>query len=187
METKAATAKAMEEVGGAIVATTLVLLAVFVPTALMPGLTGRLYQQFAITISIATVFSSINALTLSPALAGLLLRPSPRSATGSSRSSTSTSRWHDRQVHGRREGAGAPHGNGDGGVRRPDGAMVLELQHDPGGFIPDEDQGYFFVNIELPDAASMERVEEVLDRDQRGDARTRPVSRTTSRSVATRS
>jgi HAE1 family hydrophobic/amphiphilic exporter-1 len=76
METKAATAKAMEEVGGAIVATTLVLLAVFVPTALMPGLTGRLYQQFAITISIATVFSSINALTLSPALAGMLLRPS---------------------------------------------------------------------------------------------------------------
>ncbi len=61
MEAKAATAKAMEEVGGAIVATTLVLLAVFVPTALMPGLTGRLYQQFAITISIATVFSSINA------------------------------------------------------------------------------------------------------------------------------
>ena len=78
METRAATAKAMEEVGGAIVATTLVLLAVFVPTALMPGLTGRLYQQFAITISIATVFSSINPHPLSPALAGLQLRPTPQ-------------------------------------------------------------------------------------------------------------
>ena len=65
----------MEEVGGAIVATTLVLLAVFVPTALMPGLTGRLYQQFAITIAISVAISSINALTLSPALSALLLRP----------------------------------------------------------------------------------------------------------------
>ncbi len=66
----------MDEVGGAIIATTLVLLAVFVPTLLMPGLTGRLYRPFAITISVATIFSSINALTLSPALCGLLLRPS---------------------------------------------------------------------------------------------------------------
>ena len=73
---KEAVAKAMDEVGGAIVATTLVLLAVFAPTLVMPGLTGRMYRPFAITISVATVFSSINALTLSPALCGMLLRPS---------------------------------------------------------------------------------------------------------------
>ena len=73
---KEAAAKAMEQVTGPVIATTLVLLAVFVPTAMMGGITGRLYTQFAITISVATVFSSINALTLSPSLCGLLLRPS---------------------------------------------------------------------------------------------------------------
>ena len=75
---KEAVAKAMDEVGGAIVATTLVLLAVFAPTLVMPGLTGRMYRPFAITISVATIFSSINALTLSPALCGMLLRPSSK-------------------------------------------------------------------------------------------------------------
>jgi HAE1 family hydrophobic/amphiphilic exporter-1 len=164
METRAATAKAMEEVGGAIVATTLVLLAVFVPTALMPGLTGRLYQQFAITISIATVFSSINALTLSPALAGLLLRPSPEKR---GRFFTKFNDYFEITT-------GKYMGAVKGLVRRTGMvlvvfaglmvAMFLSFRMIPGGFIPDEDQGYFFVNVELPDGASMERVEEVLDR-----------------------
>ena len=70
-----ATIKAMGEISGAIVATTLVLIAVFVPTAFLPGITGELYRQFALTIAVSTVFSSINALTLSPALAALILRP----------------------------------------------------------------------------------------------------------------
>lgn len=162
METRAATAKAMEEVGGAIVATTLVLLAVFVPTALMPGLTGRLYQQFAITISIATVFSSINALTLSPALAGILLRPSKEKRN---RFFTKFNELFevttDRYM-----------GVVSGLVRRTGltlamfaalmVAMVVGFRMIPGGFIPDEDQGYFFVNLELPDGASIERVEGVL-------------------------
>ena len=164
METKAATAKAMEEVGGAIIATTLVLLAVFVPTALMPGLTGRLYQQFAITISIATVFSSINALTLSPALAGLLLRPSPDTRN---RFFTKFNDYFEITT-------GKYMGAVKGLVRRTGMvlvvfaglmvAMFLGFNMIPSGFIPDEDQGYFFVNVELPDGASMERVEQVLDR-----------------------
>ncbi len=164
METRAATAKAMEEVGGAIIATTLVLLAVFVPTALMPGLTGRLYQQFAITISIATVFSSVNALTLSPALAGLLLRPSPKTRN---RFFTRFNEWFEVTT-------GKYMGVVKKLVRRPGAvmvgfaglmvAMVLGFRMIPGGFIPDEDQGYFFVHVELPDGASMERTEEVLDR-----------------------
>ena len=79
---KEATAKSMVEITGPVVATTLVLLAVFVPTIVMPGITGRLYRPFAITISVATVFSSINALTLSPALCGMLLRPSKERNTG---------------------------------------------------------------------------------------------------------
>jgi len=161
---KEATAKAMAEVGGAIVATTLVLLAVFVPTALMPGLTGRLYQQFAITISIATVFSSINALTLSPALAGIVLRPS-RETRGRFFTWFNTS--FDR-ISARYSGVVS-------GVVRKATLMaalfavtlvctVLAFRLVPGGFIPDEDQGYFFVNVELPNGASMERTREVLDR-----------------------
>ena len=71
-----AAVKAMEEVTGPIIATTLVLLAVFVPTSFMPGLVGVMYKQFGLTISAATVFSSINALSLSPALCALLMRPS---------------------------------------------------------------------------------------------------------------
>jgi len=164
MEAKAATAKAMEEVGGAIVATTLVLLAVFVPTALMPGLTGRLYQQFAITISIATVFSSVNALTLSPALAGMLLRPSPekrgRFFTKFNEYFEVTTGKYMRAVRTlvRRPGAVMA---GFAGLML---AMLLGFSMIPAGFIPDEDQGYFFVHVELPDGASMERIEAVLDR-----------------------
>jgi len=65
----------MSEVSGPVVATTLVLLAVFVPAAFLPGITGQMYRQFALTIAISTIFSSVNALTMSPALASLVLRP----------------------------------------------------------------------------------------------------------------
>ena len=77
MKAREAAVKAMEEVTGPVIATTLVLLAVFVPTAFLGGITGQLYREFALTIATATVFSSINALSLSPALCGLLLRPTP--------------------------------------------------------------------------------------------------------------
>jgi len=75
MDPKAATEKAMEEVGGPVVAIALILAAVFIPTAAIPGITGRLYQQFAVTIAISVLISAFNALTLSPALASLLLKP----------------------------------------------------------------------------------------------------------------
>ena len=96
----------MHEVGGAVVATTLVLLAVFVPTMVMPGLTGRLYRQFATTISVATVFSSVNALTLSPALCGLLLaRPSEKKGEWRifKPGSTAHVRRRTERLHGHRE------------------------------------------------------------------------------------
>jgi HAE1 family hydrophobic/amphiphilic exporter-1 len=163
MKAREATAKAMEEVGGAIVATTLVLLAVFVPTAMMPGLTGRLYQQFAITISIATVFSSINALTLSPALAGILLRPSPEKR---GRLFTAFNNWFDRTT-AKYMGVVNTLVRRTGMVMMVFGGLMVATFYGftrlPGGFIPDEDQGYFFVNVELPDGASMERVGEILD------------------------
>ena len=153
----------MEQVTGPVIATTLVLLAVFVPTAMMGGITGRLYTQFAITISVATVFSSINALTLSPSLCGLLLRPSTTKRgwffTKFNEFFDRTTKSYTAYVHMF--------------VRRVAlmmvffaavvGATAFGFMNVPGGFIPDEDQGYFFANVKLPDSASLERTQEVLD------------------------
>ncbi len=162
---RAAAIAAMEEVGGAVVATTLVLLAVFVPTAFMPGITGRLFKQFALTISAATVISSINALTLSPALAALLLRPANpdkkvnvffrafnRVFDASTRGYTATVR---------------------GLVRKSAISMLLAIVIGvlamwgfgtlPTGFLPTEDQGYVFGFAQLPDAATLNRSVRVGD------------------------
>ena len=163
LSAKEATAKAMDEVGGAIVATTLVLLAVFAPTLVMPGLTGRLYRPFAITICVATIFSSINALTLSPALCGVLLRPS---AGKRGRFFTWYNKTFDRTTSGYMKLV-------KGLIRRAAVAMLIfvgllvatgwSLTSLPGGFVPSEDEGYFFVNAQLPNAASLDRTREVMD------------------------
>ena len=162
---KEAVAKAMDEVGGAIVATTLVLLAVFAPTLVMPGLTGRMYRPFAITISVATIFSSINALTLSPALCGMLLRPSSEGKkTG----------WFFRQFNKYFDRMSASYGRTVGMLVRRTvivmivfaglvTAMIFGFGRMPGGFVPSEDEGYFYVNVQLPNAASLDRTEEAMD------------------------
>ncbi len=158
-----ATLNAMREVTGPIIATTLVLLAVFVPTAFLGGITGQLYRQFALTISTATVFSSLNALTLSPALCAVLLRPK-----GSERHNFF--RWfnwtfdHTRRLYER--GLGMM-------VRRTAITLVLfavlasasfwGYLRLPTGFVPTEDQGYCVVNVQLPDAAALERTAAVLE------------------------
>ncbi|MBX3421492.1 MAG: multidrug efflux RND transporter permease subunit [Pirellulaceae bacterium] len=161
---KAAAEKAMSEITGPVIATTLVLLAVFVPTAFMPGITGQLFRQFALTISAAVVVSTINALTLSPALCGLLLRaPQPASFFGF--------RWFnsgfDLATKGYRWSV-------DRLVRSAILTVVAYLglvivtggtfARIPTGFIPEEDQGYLFVNAQLPDAASNQRTDEVMQR-----------------------
>jgi HAE1 family hydrophobic/amphiphilic exporter-1 len=161
---KEATAKAMEQVSGPVVATTAVLLAVFVPTAMMGGITGRLYSQFAITISVATVFSSLNALTLSPALCGILLRPSPRERNIVFRAFNSALETL----------TGGYMGIVHLLIRRVAIAVIIMaalvvalgwgFNAVPGGFLPDEDQGYIMGNITLPDGASLERTEAVLNR-----------------------
>lgn len=162
---KKAAEKTMYEVGGAVVATTLVLLAVFVPTMVMPGLTGRLYLQFAVTISIATVFSSINALTLSPALCGMLLRP-PSEAKEPGRFFTLFNKYFDRMTDGY---MGIVNGllRKSGAVMAAFAVMLVLMAFGftrlPGGFVPGEDEGYFFVNAELPAGASLERTNEVMD------------------------
>ncbi|MCV0426086.1 MAG: multidrug efflux RND transporter permease subunit [Roseibium sp.] len=161
---KEATAKAMEQITSPVIATTLVLLAVFVPTIFMPGITGRLYSQFAVTISVSVVISSINALTLSPALCGLILKARsgpPRGIMG----------LFDRGITKVRDGYTAI-------VRRLVRvafigvlivagvvAMIVTLGGTlPQGFLPSEDQGYLMVDVQLPDGAALGRTEVLTDR-----------------------
>jgi len=160
---KEATAKAMDQVGGAIIATTLVLLAVFVPVGFMPGITGQLYQQFAVTISVSVAISSINALTLSPALCSVLLEPGQEPLSWLGWFNRFFSRLTERYT-----------GLVKTTVRM---AMLLSVIYIglidatvwmfaslPSGFLPEEDQGYFFIEAQLPDAASLGRTEVQLGR-----------------------
>src|ERR1700751_1740171 len=157
---KDASIKAMQELSDPVVGIALVLASVFVPTAFIPGITGRLYQQFAITIAISVMLSAFNALTLSPALSALLLKPKKqtRGPLGKffgwfnayfERSTDSFVRW-----------------SGDL-IRKAAVVMVLLVvaggaawlfsKHLPTSFLPDEDQGYLYINMQLPKAASLER------------------------------
>jgi len=164
LDAKAATAKSMVEITGPVVATTLVLLAVFVPTIVMPGISGRLYRPFAITISVATLFSSLNALTLSPALCGMLLRPSKQRRRGPfglfNRVLEASTTGYTAVVTGLLRKVLI------GGVVFV--AMVvgcwLGVTSMPTGFVPSEDEGWFLVAAQLPDAASLGRTQKVLDR-----------------------
>ncbi|UTW13245.1 efflux RND transporter permease subunit [Marinobacterium rhizophilum] len=168
-----ATIKAMREVTGPIVATTLVLLAVFVPIAMISGLTGQFYRQFALTIAISTVISAINSLTLSPALARLLLKPEGESKDWLSRLME--------RVFGRFFGlfnrffrrASEGYANGVGGVVRRKGlgmmayALLLVatygiFQAVPAGFVPTQDKQYLVSFAQLPDGATLDRTESVI-------------------------
>jgi len=160
---KDAAVKAMSEITGPVIATTLVLLAVFVPSAFMGGITGELFRQFALTISAAVLISTINALTLSPALCGIVLRPPKESAFVGFRL---FNRIFDSTTRGY-----------TGVIRRCVRLVFvvllvylglvattgLTLSQLPTGFVPAEDQGYLFVNVQLPDAASAQRTVEVMD------------------------
>ncbi len=159
----AATIAAMKEVSGPIVATSLSLIAVFVPVAMMGGITGRLYQQFAITIAISVAISSINALTLSPALSALLLRPpSQQKDNWLTPFYRRFNSMFDRTTNGYMKVAGLFSRK----LMVSVAAMVAVIflmsglfSMVPGGFVPEEDQGYFLVNVQLPDAASLERTD----------------------------
>jgi len=166
LKPREATIAAMKEVSGPIVATSLSLIAVFVPVAAMGGITGRLYQQFAITIAISVAISSINALTLSPALSAMLLRP-----PGSGRRSP-LQPFYDRfnaafdRTTGRYMGVTGFFtrriGVSMAGLAGLTALMAGLFGMVPGGFVPEEDQGYFLVNVQLPDAASLERTDRVV-------------------------
>ena len=160
---KDAAVKAMSEITGPVIATTLVLLAVFVPTAFMGGITGQLNRQFALTIAAAVIISTINALTLSPALCGLVLRPAKKKQFV-------LFRWFNTAF----DGFTGVYTFAIKQLVRVVALVMLvyvglvvatgwSLGRLPTGFVPTEDQGYMFVDVQLPDAASMERTEEVME------------------------
>ncbi len=165
MAPKEATIAAMKEVSGPIVATSLALIAVFVPVATMGGITGRLYQQFAITIAISVAISSVNALTLSPALSAMLLKPR------SERKRSWLQPFYDRFNDTFRRVTGGYMNITNYCTRKLafslGGLIVLTTLMGglftllPGGFVPEEDQGYFLINVQLPDAASLQRTDAV--------------------------
>jgi HAE1 family hydrophobic/amphiphilic exporter-1 len=164
MDPRSATEKAMEEVGGPVVAIALILAAVFIPTALIPGITGRLYQQFAVTIAISVLISAFNALTLSPALASLLLKPKEEGqkkgllAKGYAAFNKFFGRTTESFVH---TSSVLIHKSGIAMVALLlVGAVAVFLGASlPGGFLPTEDQGYMFLALQLPDGASAQRTD----------------------------
>ena len=159
--------KAMEQVSGPVVAIALILAAVFVPTAFTPGITGRMYQQFAVTIAVSVLISAFNALTLSPALSALLLRPRRETRGPLGMFFRGFNRWFARATNGYVATCGHLIRKSAVALLLLVGAAVLSgliSVRVPGGFVPDEDQGYFFVNVQLPLAASMDRTAAVNDK-----------------------
>jgi len=158
----AATRKALKQIAGPVIATTVVLMAVFVPIAVLPGITGALYRQFAVTLSAAVILSSINALTLTPALCATLLKPRPeKPARVFSAFNRGLDTVRDLYVTATR-GLGKHALTSVITVIALVGACVWGYSSLPKSFLPDEDQGYFFVSVQLPDGASLGRTDAVL-------------------------
>lgn len=164
MNGRDATIAAMKTVASPIIATTSVLMAVFLPVGLMPGAAGKLYGQFAITIAISVCLSGINALSLSPALCSLLLRPKKEGQTDNR-----FFRWFNRRFTSGVDG----YLKTSGVIVRHSArtllfigisaaAVVILMKQIPTGFLPNEDQGYLITNIQLPNAASLTRTEAVI-------------------------
>jgi HAE1 family hydrophobic/amphiphilic exporter-1 len=165
MSPRDATRAAMKQVQGPVIAIALILTAVFVPVAFMGGIVGRLYQQFALTVAISVLISAFNALTLSPALSAMLLRPRSKTRGVFGRLGDGFNRWFGRATDGY-----------IGVNQRLVRKLVIPLlllagvaslsasigTKLPSGFIPDEDQGYAIVGVQLPDGASLQRTRAVI-------------------------
>ncbi len=162
MDPKAAAFRAMEEVSSPVIAIALILAAVFIPTAFIPGITGRLYQQFAVTIAISVLFSAFNALSLSPALCALLLKPKKKSRGPLA----AFFRWFNRTFSRTTNG----YIRTSGFLIRKWGLALILLAvvsavglligaRIPSSFLPNEDQGYIFAGLALPNSSSLQRTE----------------------------
>ncbi|TWT49626.1 Efflux pump membrane transporter BepE [Rubripirellula amarantea] len=172
MSAREATHKAMDEVGSALIATTLVLIAVFVPTVFVPGISGQFYQQFALTISISTAISTFVSLTLSPALCAILLRPTDAAKNRVGRLIDVLFGWFFRLFNRTFDFTSNVYAKIIGRLVKKSGIAIviyvlllvctgLSFGLVPTGFIPDQDQGYIIVAINLPDGASLSRTDKV--------------------------
>src|SRR6266705_23525 len=180
---KDAAFRAMEEISGPVIGIALVLSAVFVPTAFIPGITGRLYQQFAVTIAISVILSAFNALTLSPALAALLLRPKTSRGGLLKGFFARFNRAFAYATNAYVRFCGVL-------IRKSAIALILLAAFAaaagwfgskiPSSFLPDEDQGYLYINLQLPSAASLQRTDEVARKIESALANTPGVEYTTS-------
>ena len=170
-----ATRKAMEEVTGPVVAVALVLCAVFVPCAFISGITGRFFLQIAVTISVSTVFSAINSLTLSPALAAILLRPHDGSHDPLTKTLNALLGWFFRLFNRAFDASTEAYGWTVGKMLSLSvivlvaygGLLMLTywvFQVAPTGFVPDQDQGRVIANVQLPDSSALQRTQEVVDK-----------------------
>ena len=164
MAPREATLQAMKEVQGPVIAIALILAAVFIPVAFLSGITGRLYQQFALTIAVSVLISAFNALTLSPALAAMLLKPRTESKGWFGRLGA----WFNRGFARTTDGYISVNQRLVRKLAIPllllagvSGISLLLARHVPTGFVPDEDQGYAVFGVQLPDGASMQRTKAV--------------------------
>ena len=163
LDPKSAALKAMQEISGPLVGIALVLATVFIPTIFIPGITGRLYQQFAATIALSVVLSAFNALTLSPALAALLLKPRQRRRGILRRFFDAFNAYFERSTVGFLRWARVLIDKSAIAflvlAAAAAGAALFSSKL-PSSFLPIEDQGYMFIHLQLPNAASLERTED---------------------------
>jgi multidrug efflux pump len=173
LEPREATRKAMDEVTGPVVAVALVLCAVFVPCAFISGITGQFFRQFAVTIAVSTVFSAFNSLSLSPALATILLRPRGEGRDSLTRLLDFLLGWAFRVFNRTFEAGTAAYAWSVGKLLR--GSPIVLLAYGalvalafwvfgraPTGFIPEQDQGRLIIGVQLPDSTSLQRTEDVM-------------------------
>ncbi len=172
-EPKEATRRAMDEVTGPVIAIALVLTAVFVPCAFISGITGEFFKQFAVTIAVSTLISAFNSLTLSPALAAILLKKHGSGKDVISRSLDFALGWFFRLFNKGFERGADSYAAAVGKLLRV-GLVVLliycgllyvtfyEFKSTPTGFVPEQDKGYVLLNIQLPDSSSVERTQRAM-------------------------
>jgi len=175
LEPREAARRAMDEVTGPVIAVALVLCAVFVPCAFIGGITGQFFRQFAVTIAVSTVISALNSLTLSPALAAILLKPRGAARDPLTRLLDFVLGWFFRLFNRTFEAGTAFYTRLVGGLLRVSliavlvygGLLVLtywSFQRVPTGFIPQQDKGYLMLNVQMPDSASVERTRRIMAR-----------------------
>lgn len=183
LDAKAATIKALGEISGPVIATSIILCAVFIPVAFIGGITGRMYQQFALTVAFSIMISAVNALTLAPALSAMLLKPRRQSRGPLGKFFDGFNRWFDRATDGYTAWVKVA-------IRKTAmtslvmvGFLVLiggAGSALAGGFVPEEDQGYLLVNAQLPGAASLQRTDAFCKKVEKILAETPGVQSTTS-------